>query len=211
MKNFLAYFFTFLTFFVSFHSCAPDTNVQPIAEENLTSRINTQEIISALGKVDNHFEMNRNSLPNELTQEYIDDYLVIMGYNPGEFTVSDVEEVIERLGISSIDSVEAALVELDLQQFTIDIIEQIKDGNYIDDLSSMPDYQNLDIDEKEILDMANALLLDDINNNRGCQGGASMGALIGVALGSIFGPLGAVAGAVVGGMIGCEVDGGKGR
>ncbi len=229
MKAFLSYFFTFLTFFYTFTSCAPETenpgkkisefsiestDTNAVGSKDADYTLMADEYIAGVDILKSHFNDPNNSFPTEIDQASVNYYTVLLGYGTGVLSAEFVNSVIEKMGIINEQGVRAVLEDYDLEEFTLTSLETIATGQPIIDLTSNPDYLLLDQDERELLNMANTITLAEIEPNnpdqgRNCNLGGGIGAVIGGIVGLALCGICALGGALIFGSIGCSLDGGK--
>lgn len=206
MKNVLVYFFSFLTFFYTFMSCAPETE-DPVTTADYT--LLAMDTLHGIEVIENHFATSRDPIPLVFDQATVDFYADLLGYSPGEVSVELVNSVMEKMGVATTEGVQAVLAEYELSAFFRMAIQSISNGEVFTDLSSIPDYLLLDQNEKELLTMANTVAQAEMNAGRSCGGWGGVGTIIGAIIGGVLCGICALIGGIIGGGIGCQAGGGK--
>lgn len=207
----IAYCQSFILLFPSLYSCTKENNLPSIEKTaQLDIKYFTQETIKKTILFEEILNSSRNPLPLNLTQELVDDYLVALGYQAGEITVLQVQELIDKLGIATVEGIQNLLEQYNLDEFTVNSINAIANGNPITDLNSIPDYLLLNQNQRELIQLANSITIAEIQDGRSCAGWGGLGAVLGVLIGGVVcGPC-IIVGGILGGSIGCQAGGGKG-
>jgi|GEM_PF-6863144 len=207
----VAIFLTYVFFIPIIVSCSNEQ--QSISEENSSyNKIAKKyegiamKMANLQDKINNYAVssfQNRSINGIELTQESIDEYAVLAGYEEGFITLSMVEEIMDK----NEDLIEFGymyvLEDLNLENFTKLKISEIIEGGWIADLQESPEYENLNGIEKEVLVLANTYakeisMMPTSEQGRFWDGFTSgiVGAIVG---GFVFSnPLGMVAGFFIG-------------
>ncbi|MCF6350254.1 MAG: hypothetical protein L3J23_04375 [Flavobacteriaceae bacterium] len=144
---------------------------------------------------------NRTDSSYEITQELVDEYAVLLGHEEGSISLELVEEVIVKYADVIDRGYEQVLEDYDLTDFAKLSFKDIAEGNWIEDLESNPNYNNLSLNEKEMLSVANAYSYELISKD--FDPGSSVGAFIGLIVGGFICNFwcvigGAIVGAIVG-------------
>lgn len=206
-KKSIAYFLTLIFLTPMLWSCSR-VNESRIKEDTNSYREMAKSIVET-HKLFN--EINTNSPDfrtfdyGEISQEDVDYYASILGYDDGEFDVELVNAILEKY-IDVLDhGYEQVIEDYDLSEFTKLSMVDIAEGRWIDDLESHPNFQNLNLTEKELLSLANAFAqeLEERGTVTGQATGAFFGMIIGAWLCNVWCVLG---GAIIGGIIGSFSD-----
>lgn len=165
-KKLIAYFLICTLLMPSVTSCIKDTdevdNRQDFSE--LTDGIN--RINSARPDIEeilrNNQVANRN---NEygITQELVDDFAVEYGFEGGAITMDFVEAVIEQQAIIELEGFEHYTFNLEYNPYTKEKLVRMSAGELIEDLENDLDFQDIPLDEKNIL-MITKQFQDEIAN-----------------------------------------------
>ncbi len=202
IKKQVAYFLTIVLIVPLFNSCSAEKSI-----EN-DSALRYQESAEKILEVVSNFRNNTSttsvyrSTSEGITQEMVDEYAEMLGYNAGDFSLSSVENIINKQ--SEGKTYEELMEEYNLSSFARLTLQEIKDGDWKEDLENNQQYQSLNANEKEILSMSNAYMravftqADDGHTIEEATG-ALVGLLIG---GACCGVVGAIGGAIIGALIG---------
>ncbi|HNQ26381.1 MAG TPA: hypothetical protein PKL92_00485 [Aquaticitalea sp.] len=201
-KRIVAIVLVCIFFIPTILSCS---NEKQFIDESVNKyRESALKIINAVEIVSN-FEQNNFAQKDgdyEITQEMVDQYAVMLGYQAGDFDVYLVEQVIDKYADVLDKGYEQVIDEYDLSSFTKLSLKDIAEGNWIEDLESHPNYQNLSLTEKEMLSVANAYAQELQNNGKGITP-AGVGAFIGLIVGGwICNVWCVLGGAIIGAIIG---------
>ncbi|MEZ4793803.1 MAG: hypothetical protein R2783_10160 [Gelidibacter sp.] len=162
-KRTIAIFLTYVFFIPTIVSCSSDkpsndevnSSYNEIAKKYEGIAMKMANIQDNLNNYSLNSFQNRSINGVELTQESIDEYAVLAGYEEGFVTLSLVEEIIDK----NEDLIEfgymQVLEDLNLGNFTKLKISEIIEGGWIEDLQESPEYENLNGGEKEVLALAN--------------------------------------------------------
>lgn len=141
----------------------------------------------------------------EITQELIDHYAVLIGQEEGIVSVEMVEQVILQYADVIDRGFEMVIGDYDLTEFSKTTLLSIYDGETIENLESMLNYESLSVEEKEILSTANELEKLSSTEFERHSFGTGVGAFIGLIVGGfICSFLCVIAGAIVGGIVGAS-------
>lgn len=213
MKNFSKYFsipLAFLYLFISVVSC----NSNEITNENVElknqAESNAKRSLSFYQNFKKTISKNASYQRNGLTQKLLDTYLVEAGFNEGDVTVENVNEIISK--ISESKTFNQKINETNFTDFTKNHLIEMKESGVIENLHLQPEFHTLDLHEKEALLNSNELLraysVQEPNTNVPCPSEACTGTLIllGAGIGgAICGPVCALAGGVIGLIVGIEI------
>jgi transcriptional regulator NrdR family protein len=165
-------------------------------------------------------EINRNlSARNEfsrsgLTQEMIDEYLVNAGCEAGSVTLETVNAIVEQISEKEGLTFEEKINSLNFSATVKNKLIEMKESGYIEDLQMQDDFQDLTLNEKEILLNSNEMVNEfyraasDDTIQVPCPSEGCTGVLIlaGAGIGSaICGPPCGVIGGVIGLIIGTSM------
>lgn len=191
-------------------SCAKDVSTgYTVKERQLKTTVN--KIFENLDSLAGTSEIQKSGLDFEFTQESVDYYTGLLGYNPGDFSVETIESMAQQLGVVSQEGLSNFLIQHNITPGTKDLLVQILNGSPITDLSNFPEYLSKSQDEKELIELANIFILEAISQGRGCTFWGGVGAVLGALLGgAACTPVCIILGGVVGGLFGCDLGGGKG-
>jgi hypothetical protein len=213
MKNFSKYLSIPLAVFYLFISVV-SCNTSEIINENTELRnqaeSRAQKTINFYQNFKKTISKNTDYQRNGLTQALLDSYLVDAGFNEGDVTVENVNEIISK--ISESKTFNQKIRETNFSAFAKNKLIEMKDMGVIENLHLMPEFQTLTLHEKEALLNSNELLrvynVQEPTTNVPCPSEACTGTLIllGAGIGgAICGPICALAGGVVGLIIGIEI------
>ncbi|MBT8243721.1 MAG: hypothetical protein HKP48_01970 [Winogradskyella sp.] len=191
--------FLMVTFLMpSIYSCS-DNNVNYLETNQYEKE--SEGIINAINNYNNSqnsqaFRANSNSV---ITQQLVDEYLVLLGFSSGELLASDVDNIVTtQLQGRTYNEL---MQDYNLSSFARLSLNEIKDGAFLDDLVNNPDFQNLSDNEKLIVSLSNSFM--DAHRGSGHTIEEATGALIGIIIGAACcGFLGAIGGAIIGALIG---------
>lgn len=209
MKNYLVYLFTFLTFFSSFISCSPDNEFDlkeaDTSEHSITNLQLEKDIAFALNSIStitNKIESNRNPLPTQIDQATLDYYSSLVNLDPGSVTVEFVNEILAGYFVANDQGISVLLAQYNYDGNTQQIIADLAEFGWYENLESHNSFESLNQSDKDLVLLANAVIMD-LNPTRNGDPGTAIGALIGLTIGSACcGPIGSVIGTIIGAVIG---------
>ena len=205
-KECIAWFLALVFMIPTAMSCSRATDISNI-EDNLKYREMAKSISVSQKLFIEHYAIAPQSRTfdyGEISQEDIDYYASLLGFEEGDFQVELVDAVLEKY-IDVIDrGYEQVLEDFELTEFTKLTMVDIAEGRWIEDIESHPNYENLNLTEKEMLSLANAYAqeLEERDMVTGEGIGAFFGMIIGGFLCNVWCVLG---GAIIGGIIGSIV------
>jgi len=191
---------------VIFNSCTNDTNVRE--DEHL--RKQARFILDGKKAIEEELTKKTNTILDleNLTQQQLDHYLVILGYNPGDMTVPQVLNLIAEANYILEIGINNYLQYLDYQPFTKEMILELASGNIVNDFNVYPEFHLLPVNEQDFLKLCNYILQENIGEQKSwieCPSN-TCGAALGFALGGIgvatCGPVCGGVGFVIGFIIG---------
>jgi hypothetical protein len=213
MKNFSKYLSIPLAvfyLFISVVSCYTSEIINENTELRNQAESRAQKTINFYQNFKKTISKNTDYQRNGLTQALLDSYLVDAGFNEGDVTVENVNEIISK--ISESKTFNQKIRETNFSAFAKNKLIEMKDMGVIENLHLMPEFQTLTLHEKEALLNSNELLrvynVQEPTTNVPCPSEACTGTLIllGAGIGgAICGPICALAGGVVGLIIGIEI------
>lgn len=213
MKNFSKYLSIPLALFYLFISVV-SCNSNDITNDNIELKNqaanNAQRSFNFYQNFKKSISKNASYQRNGLTQELLDSYLVEAGFNEGDVTVENVNQIISK--ISETKTFNQKISETNFTNFAKNKLIQMKETGVIENLHLLPEFQTLTLHEKEALLNSNEMLraynVQEPTTNVPCPSEACTGTLIllGAGIGgAICGPICALAGGVVGLIIGIEI------
>lgn len=159
-----------------------------------------QELFSRL----NESKM-KSSQEFEITQGLVDQYAIELGYNAGDFTVENVNTVIQSHSELLNSNFQEIINNVDLSDYAKEKIIEISEGKILNNLDDVPEFVELSVKEKEIIVLGNEYLKDISANGNMARGtwGFFESGLTGAVVGGIIcgGPVGMIAGWFIGGWI----------
>lgn len=208
MKNSIALFFTFLTFFASFSSCSvkEDSESFSTADFKIDISSETKMSVDGINSLKDHIQSNRSVSASNIDQNLIDEYSAIAGLDEGSVTLEFVEAVAAKFLESDTRGLEAVLVDSGMDEYSASLLKELSTFNFSRDFKNEPAFLSLsEVSKAEIL-LAEAVMLDFHSQNRAGPGQAA-GALVGLAIGgTCCGVVGAVVGVIVGALVGHSFD-----
>ena len=198
-QKLVAIFLTFVLLMPTFVSCTKD-NEEKFEINNYEYREKAKDIINGIDLINNNQNSFRTIGDIELTQEIVDEYALLLGYQEGEFTVEMIDTVIDKYNVAKVEGMEQFLDEYNFNEFTKITLKDISEGNWIQNLENQPNYANLNLNEKELLSLTNAYAQE--LNAQGRPFWGLFGAVVGAIIGSLICGICALGGAIVGGLIG---------
>jgi hypothetical protein len=198
MKNLIAIFFSITMLLPTLLSCAED-NPAVSETENLQTKVDYQGqirgIMETADAVKATINNSRNPIPDPLDQATVDYYAAMAGISPGVVTVEDVLNIVDAYGIATQEGLAEFLENQGFSELTLLTIEELTSGNWIHDLEGIQGFNELNLNEKELLQLANNYVLWSQNNPESCDIGAFYGIIIG---GALCTPWCAIVGAIIG-------------
>lgn len=181
-----------------------DYNENTMYRQQASHIFDSIEILNT--KRSNDMAQNRMIGNQELTQELVDEYAVMLGYEIGEVGLSDVEEIIDKYNLASSVGIEEFLEEYNYTEFTKLTLKDISEGNWIEGLENQPNYNNLNLNEKELLSLTNAYVQEmEARGSSTANFWAGFGAVVGAIGGSLLCGVCTVVGAILGGWFGWDM------
>ncbi|WP_400075052.1 hypothetical protein [Winogradskyella sp. R77965] len=101
----------------------------------------------------------------ELNQQQIDQHLEKIGLEAGSVTVQSVNQILKSISVATQEDVEFAINQTTYTSLTKNKLVEISRGEVVNDLNSIPGFNQLDITEKEILTFSNEIAIEYLNNN----------------------------------------------
>lgn len=195
MKKYILYSIVCLLF-VSF-SCSNDAEPDEIQELSFKVQKGVDFILRSAETIRKDVEGNRNPLPNFSSQTELDNYLVLVGEQPGSVSLSFFNQVLGGIGMAKSEGMQYFLNQSNYSEFAKSTFLTNSDGASVPDLTQLAGFLNLTISEKETVLLTN-LLMNDLPaelRGQGCAVAVIAGTSIG---GAICGPPCSIGGAVVG-------------
>jgi hypothetical protein len=103
-------------------------------------------------------------VPTEFTQEQLDYYLDLVGLEEGYMSLEFFNEVLEAISIAQQNGIEPLLDQYGFTGFKKESMMRLSTGEYIENLTEHPEFQNLPISDRETLELTN-LLMDNLDSN----------------------------------------------
>ncbi|TXD81758.1 hypothetical protein ESY86_16230 [Subsaximicrobium wynnwilliamsii] len=199
-QKMVAIFLTFVFLIPTVVSCSGE-NVQSnkVGDDYQKKAAKIFEAVDLVNQNFENLQMSKGT-DYEITQELVDQYAVMLGYEAGEFDMVLVEEVVDKYADVLDRGYEQVLDDYALTSFAKITLVQIAEGNWIEDLENNPNYGNLSLTEKEMLSVANAYSQQSMQR---LDAGPGIGAFIGLIVGGFICNVWCVlGGAIIGGIIG---------
>ncbi|QRM89581.1 hypothetical protein FG167_10175 [Lacinutrix sp. WUR7] len=205
-KKLIAILLIYTFLMPTFYSCSKVNMDEGSSINNSLYRKEAKKIINEVDLVEKNLHSTINSRLTsdfEITQELIDEQLVLLGYQEGEISVEMVNEIITKYGVSTTDGIDQLLADYNLTEFTKSSLKSISEGNWIENIIDHVDYNNLEINEKEMLSFINSYgqELDYQGHGRYSFWGL-FGAIAGMLVGGLLCSLCIIVGGVLGGVLG---------
>ena len=197
MKKQVLYSIVCLSLVIVSFSCSNDNEVNETQELNLKVQKDVDFILRSAETIRKDVEENRNTLPNFSTQAELDNYLVLVGEQPGSVSLSFFTQVLGGIGIAETEGMQYFLNQSSYSTFAKSAFLTNSDGETIVDLTQQADFLNLNISEKETVLLTNMLINDLPPELRGPECGIAIIAGISIG-GALCGPPCSIGGAVVG-------------
>lgn len=192
IRKLIAVFLTYSFLMPTFYSCASDANIY---NSNLNSdyKKEAQQIVNSVDIFIKKYKNINNTMSKsiggvELTQELVDEYAVLLGYDVGDINIATVEDIVDKYGLATQNGVEQMLNQYNLSDYTKLSFKEMSEGEWFKDLINQLEFDVLPDDEKELL-----LLFDSVKNEALARDRTPEEAF--------WQGFGAVAGAIVGGVI----------
>lgn len=201
MKKILSLFMSLILLTHSFVSCSPDTRANYEIEKNSNLEISNKVdfILNSYLTIQNEIATSRNLIPDPLDQETIDYYADLLGLTPGSVSLEDVNEIITNYALATDQGIETVLNQYNLSNLTKLTLADISEGNVIENLNDLVGYNQLPLNEREIIEAANLFVSEAQNRDIGC----SVGAFIGFVVGSfVCTPVCQIVGVIIGCSVG---------
>jgi hypothetical protein len=139
-------------------SCVKDTNEVVPFSENEQAFAEMRDAITTINKatpnIQEIFQNNQISNRNNeygITQELIDDFALEYGFEEGAITLDFVESIIEQKAIIDETGFEGYTYNVSYNNYTKEKLVRMSTGEIIEDLENDLDFQNLPLEEKNIL------------------------------------------------------------
>lgn len=171
-KKFVAIFLTCALLMPTIISCAKDTNEVVLTSDNEQVFAEMSESINTINGVapdvqeifKNNQDLSKNNVYG-ITQELIDDFAVAYGFEEGAITLDFVNTIIEEK--AKIDEVgfEDYTLNVSYNHYTKEKLVEMSAGEIIEDLENDLDFQNLPLEEKDILLMTKTFQEEIANFN----------------------------------------------
>jgi hypothetical protein len=101
---------------------------------------------------------------DELNQETLDYYIDLIGLEPNSVSLSDINQIIDDLSVAYENDVESVIAQSPYSSFTKNKLIEISNGNIVVDFNEIPEFAELDLTEKDILNFSNSVAIEFINN-----------------------------------------------
>src|SRR5690606_31412851 len=186
--------------------CASDANIY---NSNLNSdyKKEAQQIVNSVDIFIKKYKNINNTMSKsiggvELTQELVDEYAVLLGYDVGDINIATVEDIVDKYGLATQNGVEQMLNQYNLSDYTKLSFKEMSEGEWFKDLINQLELDVLPDDEKELLllleSVKNEALARDRTREEACWQG--FGAVAGAIVGSVICGLCALVGGIIGGL-----------
>lgn len=109
---------------------------------------------------------NVSARTTELNQQQIDQYLETIGLEAGSVTVASVNQILNSISVATQEDIEFAINQTTYTSLTKEKLVDISAGEVVNDLNSIPGFEQLDITEKEILTFSNEIAKQYIEENQ---------------------------------------------
>jgi hypothetical protein len=165
-------------------SCSDENKAADVQELSLKVEKDVSNILRSAEIIREDIEENRNPIPNFETQAELDQYLVLVGEQPGSVSLSFFNQVVGNIGIAETEGMGYFLNQQNYSGFARSTLLTNSEGEAIPDLTQRAEFLNLDLSEKETILLSNMLvdnLPPNINGNEcyvAVVAGVSIGTLI---------------------------------
>lgn len=200
MKNSKLFYLFIISFSFFCLSCEKEQNDNNIDESvelvyTNSKSINNykhqaQLIKSASALISQNDSKSINFLDQEIDQKFLDDYAIILGVDT--ISLEDFEAMIGLVPEIQENGIPEMIQNLQARQFTRNSLQQMAFGEVIDGLESMPEFQTLPLNERELLLLTNNVILEfGFDQNRNPDDVPCPSTACGVGFGIILGGAGA--------------------
>lgn len=203
-KRLIAIFLTVAFMMPTLYSCSKENKPNVLDYSSFESE--AQTIINGIDLVTNaeNNPISKNILEDGFTQEIVDEYAILLGYNPGDFSAESLENVLIKQAEGK--TYTELMEEYNLSAFSKLALQNIKNGNVYENINDYQEFINLNENEKVIVSLSNTFIksyLEINKSNRPHSIQEATGALVGLLIGgALCGLLCAIGGTILGAIIG---------